>query len=318
MTYLIIDFSNITFKIFFGMKPDKNIDLFQDDKNIFKFKHMVIMNLILYVKKFNISYKNVIIAIDDTSNWRTKYFKYYKYRRKLKRKGSDIDWNKFFEIQNELISELDENFEFNILKQKWCEGDDIVYHSAKHLSKYYDVIVISRDKDLKQVLQLDNVKLFNIDKKSFIKSKKEDIKLSTMIHIMNGDAGDDIPNFISDDDTYYLPEKKSKRLGEKKSEKIILNDELREMLKDEQIKNNYIRNKRLIDLNSVPKKIVERIIEKIDNNKDVDISDTIEYLKENKMVNIINEIKGVEGSFESTKNKLKILFNKNKKRKEKF
>lgn len=293
MKFLVIDFSNISVRAFFALMGKNRSVFFDNPENVFKLKHSIIFTIIQLKKKFNIPMKNIILAIDSKVYWRKKYFQYYKCRRKMKKLSDDIDWKEFYAVQNELLEELDNNFDFKVIKQKWCEGDDVVYHISKHLSKYYKVVIASRDKDLKQILKYDNIELYDFQKKKFVKVNKKDIKLMNMVMILDGDKGDDIPNFLSDDDVYYEKSKKSKRLGVKKAEKIIQEGILSDYLKDVEYRKKIERNKRMIDLECVPKKLVEKILKKYEDSleKKVSDDDMINYLKENKMVNIMRELK---------------------------
>jgi len=309
MDFLVIDFSTIAFRSFFG--EAKNNPLFFDsEENIFKLRHNILHTLFSHIDKTKIKIENVILAIDSKKYWRAKYFENYKARRKLKRKSTDMDFNGFYKTVNILIDDIQNNFPIKVLNIDYCEGDDICYILAKHLSEYYNVTIYSRDKDLYQVLRFKNVKLFNPDKKRNIVITPDELKNKITRHILMGDSSDDIPNILSDSDVFITIGKRQKPFGEKTINKIFENGEISKYLSE--YKENVIRNKRLIDMEYIPEKLVKRVLEswKEESGKDVSANDMITYLRENKMPNILSLI-----GINETKNRLKDMMKKmNKKR----
>lgn len=289
MEYLIIDFSTIAFKNFFSEAKD-NPMYFDDEENIYKLKHSILFSLFCHIKKTKIDFKNTILAIDSKKYWRRKYFEHYKARRKLQRKATDMDFNGFYKEVNSLLDDIKKYFPIKVIYQEYCEGDDICYILSKHLSQYYKIHIYSRDKDLYQVLRFKNVSLYNPDKKKNIVISDKDLKKKINKHILMGDKGDDIPNILSDSDVFITPGKRQKPFGEKTIEKLMKNGNIVSYL--EEYNENVIRNKRMIDMEYIPKKLVERVLEQwsVELTKDVKDNEMINYLRENKMPNILNLI----------------------------
>jgi DNA polymerase-1 len=290
----IIDFSNIMYEALYTQGASKDLLFFEKEENVNKIKHFLYYSIFNLAKKMKSQPENIILAIDSKENWRKKYFEHYKCRRALRRKASDIDFKSFYLCCDEVIEVFKQLSPVKVVKEKYCEGDDIIYVLSEYLSsKGKDVLVASTDKDMFQVLRFP-VKLYNKKKKKYLDLKKYEVDNRMNKHILTGDTNDDIPNVYSDDDTFANPNKRQKRLGDVTAEKIINENRIAELLKDENIKNNIIRNKRLIDMKHIPKKLKKRIIKKYlqECEKDVKIDEMIKYLQENNMVNVITILKG--------------------------
>lgn len=98
-----------------------------------------------------------------------------------------------------LIHECCEHFGFNTVKYNNYEADDIIASFVNHYNKTNEIVVISPDKDLLQLLVFDNIKVYNPVKHKFINDKdvvdmfgvtKDKI---TDILALSGDKADNIP-----------------------------------------------------------------------------------------------------------------------------
>lgn len=98
-----------------------------------------------------------------------------------------------------LISECCEKFGFNIVKCNNYEADDVIASFVNYYNKNNELIVISPDKDLLQLLNFDNTKVYNPIKHKYI-SDTDVVQIFgvtkdkiTDILALTGDRCDNIP-----------------------------------------------------------------------------------------------------------------------------
>jgi 5'-3' exonuclease len=192
----------------------------------------------------------LIIAMDAGNYWRKEYYPEYKANRKIIRNASIIDFDKFFEVVNlftESLKKLLPNICF--LNVPTCEADDIIAILTK---KYIndEVICISTDRDMYQLLKYPNYKQWDSIKKQYIECLDPETYLLTKI--MSGDIGDNIPNV-------------KKGVGKVRINKI-LNENLEGWLNEDiNHRNNFERNFRLISFEAIPTEIETNIIDTYKN-----------------------------------------------------
>lgn len=165
--------------------------------------HLLLKNLSYLKMKFENDYGELVICIDNKHNWRKDVYPDYKGQRAKKRDESPIDFESFYKLQDEIIEELKSHFPFKIVKVDKCEADDIVGVLAKRYSTIEKTVVISSDKDFKQVLEY-GAKLFDPIAKIFINMSPSELKEWKIEHILLGDAADNIPNIKQG--TEFTPE----------------------------------------------------------------------------------------------------------------
>lgn len=124
-------------------------------------RHMVLNSLRSYNSKFRAEYGEMIIACDGFQSWRKKIYPYYKANRKKSRDDSEIDWSRLFGVLSMLKDELAEHFPYRVIQIESAEADDIIAVLAKHASRNNQkALIVSSDKDFKQLLQYDNVAIY--------------------------------------------------------------------------------------------------------------------------------------------------------------
>lgn len=231
----------------------------------------------------------VIIAVDSNKGyWRSKVFPYYKGARKKQRTDSDLDWPTIFSIIDTIKAELIEVFPYKVLQIDEAEGDDIIAVMTKWLYNnnvsdkgFFDepkpILIISNDKDFKQLQVFRNVRQWSITTKAFITA---DINILNT-HIAQGDSKDGIPNVLSEDDVIITEGKRQSRMSKnrlqeftEKGRDACINDiELR----------NWDRNNTLINFSKIPEPLEQEIIEAYLNcNPQRDLSRIMDYLIHNK------------------------------------
>lgn len=199
---------------------------------------------------------DIIFCCDARHVWRKDVFPFYKASRKSGREASTLDWEFIFESMNILKDELKNELPYHVLDVELCEADDIIAVLAKHFSKNefiknglieepQKVLILSTDHDFKQLQILGNVDQYSPAQKKFIRENRPDLYLKE--HIIRGDRGDGVPNFLSDDDCIVMG-KRQKSVMSKKVDEWLEFDDPRDFCKTEDHLRNWHRNKQLVDL----------------------------------------------------------------------
>lgn len=231
-----------------------------DDENLLR--HMILNSLRQYRVKYKRDFGELVLAIDGKNNWRRGYYPQYKANRKKKREADTFDWAKAFSIMHDIKEEILANFPYKVIEVDECEADDIIGElcaNTQEFGQYEDVMIISADKDFLQLQRYPNVRQYSpLLKKEY----KEDAPLvGLMEKIMTGDAGDGVPNVLSDDDV-FVEGRRQTPLSKKKKEAIKEDLAEGELLYAASWYRNYQRNETLIDLSKTPDRLKLQIIEK--------------------------------------------------------
>jgi len=224
-------------------------------------RHMVLNSLRSYTKQFRQKYGHVVICCDSKKYWRRDVFPFYKSNRKKDRDASNLDWNAIFEILNKIRDELKEYFPGRVIEVEGAEADDIIGTLAVRASANEDVLILSSDKDFVQLQKYPNVYQYSPILKRYIQSDNPHQFIKE--HIIRGDRGDGIPNFLSPDNTFALGERQ-KTINTKKLTEWI-NKAPEEFCINDQMLRGYKRNQMLVDLDFIPETIRSKIVEAYDS-----------------------------------------------------
>ena len=220
-------------------------------------RHMVLNSLRSYRSKFQGEFGELVLCYDNKTNWRREYFPNYKHSRRKGRKESKLDWNNIFDTLHMIKSELIEFFPYKVLEVDNAEADDIiasvVFHVASEPKNYEKVLILSSDKDFIQLQKYNFVSQYSPMQKKFVNG----VDPTTYIkeHILKGDRGDGVPNFLSPDNT-FVDELRQRPLSKRKLEAWI--DLEPSDYCNEEMMRNYHRNRTLIDLSYIPDDIKEK------------------------------------------------------------
>lgn len=228
----------------------------QVDENMCR--HMVLNSIRMYKTKFGSEYGKLVIACDSTNYWRRQLFPYYKANRKKSQAASELDWKAIFECLNKIRDELTEYFPYSVIRIETAEADDIIGTLCRAYGNTSEkILIISGDKDFQQLQRFMNVKQYNPVMKKYITCNDPDRFLKE--HIIKGDSGDGIPNFLSDDNSLVtgvrqkpITQKKLDSWTNKNPEEFC--DSLTQL-------RNYKRNQQLIDLNMIPEEVYNKVLE---------------------------------------------------------
>ena len=225
-------------------------------------RHMVLNSLRMYNVKFKEEYGELVICTDDKNYWRRQIFPYYKYGRKKDREASDLDWNLIFETLNKVRDEIKENLPYKVIQIEHAEADDVIatichkFGVQLNNSTTEKILILSSDKDFMQLQKFANVYQFSPMAKKFLKTNEPEKFLRE--HILKGDRGDGIPNFLSGDDV-FVTSTRQKPVTEKKLNSWL--GQKPEDFCDEAMLRNFRRNEMLIDLSKVPEEIQSKVLE---------------------------------------------------------
>lgn len=256
-------------------------------------RHMVLNAIRSYKQKFGEEYGEIIIACDDKNYWRRKIYPYYKANRKKAREESDIDWTSIFECFNKIRDELKEYFPYRVLKVDTAEADDIIGTLAQQYGSYLvghdtiKILIMSGDKDFIQLQKFANVKQYDPVRKKFISHKNPELYLKE--HIMRGDTGDGVPNFLSPDDV-FVTKGRQKPIRQTNLDKWVNQSPETfgdiELIGDTMVR-GYKRNESLIDLSKIPSDIYNMVVTQYHEQKDKKRGDLLNYFIKFKLKNLM-------------------------------
>lgn len=223
-------------------------------------RHIFLNSIRMNRAKFNKEYGEIVICMDNKDPWRKGIFKHYKANRKKARDSSTLDWKEIFRIFNVIQQELVEVFPYKFVTVYGCEGDDIIATICKFSNQDEKILILSADKDFKQLHKYPNVRQYDPIKKQWIKENDPERYLRE--HIIRGDSSDGVPNMLSADDVLVTDGKRQRPVTEiaLKAWLSVSEDEFYNNLPEDQ-QSNYNRNKMVIDLSKIPDEIEENIMD---------------------------------------------------------
>jgi len=259
----------------------------RDSVDVGMVRHMILNSLRMYRQSYFREYGELVICYDSKHYWRRDYYPEYKASRKKTRNNSGHDWDDIFECLNMIKEEITNNFPYKVLEVYGAEADDII--AALCLELEFDngnTLILSGDKDFVQLQTYNNVKQYSPITKKFINNGDPAEYLYE--HILKGDTSDGVPNVLSPDNT-FVDGLRQKPLSKKKiaewagplCEQLLPNDEVRR---------NFQRNKKLIDLRESPKELTLECLKAYEDAPEGDRSKLLNYFIENRLQELMNSI----------------------------
>ena len=193
------------------------------------------------LKIYSIFNGSIFVAAMDCSRYTVRNEIYKEYKSNRKQMPNDLLQ------QLPLIHEVCEKFGFNNVKCDNYEADDIIASFVNHYSERKQLIVISADKDLLQLLNFNNTKVYNPVKHKYINDndviKMFGVTKDKILDILSlmGDKADNIPGAFG-----IGPKNASKLIQEYGSLENILQNCNNTKIK--QSIDNIILSKKLIEL----------------------------------------------------------------------
>ena len=260
----------------------------EPDENMVR--HMILNSIRMYRTMFNSEYGEVILTYDSKHYWRRDFFPQYKSNRKKGREADGKDWDAIFEVLNKIKAEIKENLPYKFLEVYGAEADDIIATLCKYTqtekdrSKNEKIIIVSGDKDFIQLQKYVNVKQYSPILKKYVNGHNPETYIKE--HILKGDTSDGVPNVLSPDNT-FIDGLRQRPLGKKKID-TWLNMNVSDL--QDEVKRNYQRNEKLIDLSKIPNELESEIITKFHEAPFGDRSKLLNYFIKSRLKNLTETI----------------------------
>lgn len=249
-------------------------------------RHMVLNSLRAYRSKYFEKYGELVIACDNRKYWRRDVFPYYKAHRKKQREKSELDWNAVFNCLHQIKDEIMEHMPYKVIDIDGAEADDVIGTLVARYSAHEPTLILSGDKDFLQLQRYKNVDQWSPIMKRWLRTDNPTEFLKE--HIIKGDSGDGIPNFLSDD-ACFVEGRRQKPVSKKKIAEIFLPNSPEEFC-NEQMLRNYKRNEMLVDLTQTPDNIKQAIVDKYDNYEVPKRSGLLNYFIEKRLRGLMDSI----------------------------
>lgn len=283
---IIVDYSGIAISSVVVQKLDIEENMI---------RHFILNTLRMYNKKFRKEYGRMVIAC-DSSTWRREYFPNYKYKRREGREKDEVEkanWQEIFRIISLIRDELDQHSPYDVIKVDGAEADDIIGALAintQEFGQHEPVMIVSADKDFVQLQKYKNVKQYTPIQKKFVTEKNPNTYLFE--HVLKGDSGDGVPNVLSGDNVFAEGIRQSP-VTRKKIDYWTENAQDLKSVMEPEVYRNYVRNKKLIDLEEMPIDLRDNILsifnEKSDEDKPKQYA-FMKYLMSKRCKNLISDI----------------------------
>jgi len=237
-------------------------------------RHVTLSTLKSYKKKYGKEYGELVICCDGRKYWRKEFFQHYKGMRKSNRDKSDLDWGLIFDTLSEMRTDLAKHFPYRVMHVDRAEADDIIAVMVKYLQENLlvqeglveepqKVLILSSDKDFKQLQLFNNVKQWSPMQKKYVTATQRQIIEYKIEHIVKGDSGDGIPNILSKDDVFMIGERQ-KVVTAKRLQEFIDNGFI--ACRNDEERRNWHRNTTLVDFDHIPKDVKQMIIDTYTTN----------------------------------------------------
>ena len=245
-------------------------------------RHMILNSIRMYRTMFKEEYGEIVLAYDSRHYWRRDVFPQYKMNRKKGREKDNFDWDSIFGLLNSIKSEFKEILPYKFVEVYGAEADDVIATLCK---EYQDqkTMIISGDKDFIQLQKYENVSQYSPILKKMVNGHNPDTYIKT--HILKGDSSDGVPNVLSPDHT-FVEGLRQRPLSKKKIEAWIKS----ETGMSDEVKRNYQRNHKLINLDNTPEDLQKSILDTFNEAPCGDRSKILTYFIENKLKELTDSI----------------------------
>ena len=247
-------------------------------------RHMVLNSLRMYRTRFLSEFGEMVLCYDSKHYWRRDYFPEYKHSRRKGRTTDSRDWDAIFGCLNNIKNEIKTNMPYKSVEAYGAEADDII---ATLCSEYAEeIMILSGDKDFIQLQRFPNVKQYSPITKKMING--EDPVRYIKEHVFKGDTSDGVPNVLSPDNT-FVDGLRQKPMTKKKIEAWIDHD-FEDVAPNDEIKRNYQRNLKLIDLTHVPDELSSEILKTYRESPSGDRSQLLNYFIKKRLSDLTESI----------------------------
>ena len=246
-------------------------------------RHMILNSVRMYRTMFNEDYGEIVLTYDSRAYWRKQIFPQYKANRKKNRESDGKDWNSIFEVLNQIKDEIREFLPYKVVETYGAEADDVIATLCKHYQNE-KIMIVSGDKDFIQLQKYNNVKQYSPITKKHINGVDAVVYIKE--HILKGDKSDGVPNVLSPDHT-FTDDLRQRPLTSKKMQSIMAQD-IDDL--DDEVKRNYQRNDKLINLDNIPEKLEEDILDDFKGAICGDRSKLLNYFIDKRLKSLTEQI----------------------------
>ena len=247
-------------------------------------RHMILNSLRMYRTRFSSEYGELVLCYDSKHYWRRDFFPEYKSGRRKSREKSEHDWDAIFLCLNEIKDELKDNMPYKFLEVYGAEADDIIGTLCATISE--EIMIISGDKDFIQLQKFPNVKQFSPITKKTVNGANPGGYLKE--HVFRGDTSDGVPNVLSPGNT-FTDGLRQRPLGKKKIASWM-DHNFEDVAPNDEVKRNYQRNRKLIDLTYTPDELSREIIDTYNEAPFGDRSKLLNYFIQKRLKNLTESI----------------------------
>ena len=262
-------------------------------------RHVTLSTIKSYKKKYGKEYGELVICCDGRKYWRKEFFEQYKGSRKKNRDASDLDWKLIFDTLTEMREDIAKHFPWRVIHVDRAEADDVIAVMSKWLQdnqlvqeglveETQKVLILSSDKDFKQLQLYPTVKQWSPMQKKYITASKQEIRDFMIEHIVKGDTGDGVPNILSKDDVFMIGERQKPMSAKRLAEFI---DKGFDACKNDDERRNWHRNATLVDFQFIPEDVQKSIVDTYLSNKpNGDKMTVMNYLMEHRCRLLLEEL----------------------------
>jgi hypothetical protein len=254
-----------------------------DEVNEEMIRHITLNTYRYYRNRFYSEYGELVICQDAGNYWRKDIFPHYKQNRKKAQAKDEFYWKQIFETLTMIRNEVAENMPYKTMRVERCEADDIIATLCKHYHPQEKILIVSGDKDFKQLMRYPNIAQYSPNQKGFITCDSPDKFLFE--HIVRGDSGDGIPNILSEDDVFIVDEKRQRPLSAKKIDTWSSTGSV-----PHDLSSNWNRNQMLVDLSYIPSVYEQSILDEYKKPVQADRSKIFTYFVNKGLKNLMNDI----------------------------
>ena len=251
------------------------------------FRHMVLNSLRSYKVKFGPEYGEMIIACDNKNYWRKQIFPYYKASRKKAQEKSEINWSQIFGYIAKIKEELKAHFPYRVIDVESAEADDIIATLVMD-NQDEKILILSADKDFVQLQRYKHVKHYDPIRKRWLTNENPAQYLFE--HIIKGDAGDGVPNVLSNDNCFVVGERQKPMTKKRMNAYGEIHRQGTMDSLPENVRRNYYRNKQLIDLTMIPEVIKLKIRDQYISEANKKRDKLLNYFMANRLKHLMEHI----------------------------
>ena len=258
---LVMDGDNIVETINKGSRANK-------EKNIISGK--IRFNERYETEKFSVVEFTDILPELSTYIWKDVVPKYKGNRKKTEwtHAFNKSEWNN---IRNNCAKALSNYMNVKVAQDDKCEGDDIANVAIReNINNYKDMVLVTRDSDMNQLLDIKNLAIYNHVERSVLSELEAHDYLNCKI--LGGDSGDNIPGMLVN----YKYSSKTKSFNMTPISKVssIASGKANPLYEgcgfnpyqksvDDNWNDQFERNRTLIDLSRLPKELYFALVDKI-------------------------------------------------------